>query len=117
MCLLVLCASKRGLDPSGLSKLHARIDDARVSQRPIAFVQDRDGDGLYQLGIHIGRYEPIFRAERFLPDGLIDFIVSHSERQVSLAGVGELNAFEKIRAILTRAGVSAELDRSAILAA
>ena len=115
MCLLVLSASKRAPDPSGLTRLHERIDDARVSQQPVAFVQHHNSEGLNELGIRIGRYEPIFSAERNLSDGLIDFILSSSVRQVSLAGVADVKLFEQIRSILTRAGLAAELDRAAIL--
>lgn len=115
MCLLVLCDTKRRHDPSLLDKLRARIDDARVLQKPVAFVRRETGDGLSALGIHIGRYEPIFRAGQDLPDGLIDFIISSEDRNVSLSGVAEPNLFERMRSVLTRAGVPAELDASAIL--
>ena len=115
MCLLVLCDTPSGMEPSGLSKLHARIDDARVSQRPIAFVHNQQGEGLSKLGIRIGRYEPIFSSEMNLPDGLIDFIVANSGRKVRLDGVAERNLFERVRSVLVRAGLSAELDRSALL--
>mmetsp|Transcript_7404 Transcript_7404/g.9674 ORF Transcript_7404/g.9674 Transcript_7404/m.9674 type:complete len:118 (-) Transcript_7404:730-1083(-) len=115
MCLLILCDIQKRQDPSRLDRLRARIDDARVLQRPVAFVRQENGDGLSALGIQIGRYEPIFRAGRDLPDGLIDFIVSSDDRNVSLSGVAEPNLFERIKSVLTRAGVSAELDASAIL--
>ncbi|MEL6414746.1 MAG: hypothetical protein AAFQ15_07390 [Pseudomonadota bacterium] len=72
-------------------------------------------EGLSALGIKIGRYEPIFRAGRDLPEGLIDFIVSSEDRNVSLSGVAEPNLFERVRSVLRRAGVPAELDSSAIL--
>lgn len=115
MCLLILCDIKKRQDPYRLDQLRARIDDARVLRRPVAFVRQENGDGLSALGIQIGRYEPIFRAGRDLPDGLIDFIVSSDDRNVSLSGVAEPNLFERIKSVLTRAGVSAELDASAIL--
>ena len=115
MCLLVLCDSQKRQDPSRLDALRARIDDARVIQRPVAFVRRESSEGLSALGIQIGRYEPIFRAGRDLPDGLIEFIVSSEDQNVSLSGVAEPNLFERIRSVLTRAGVPAELDKSAIL--
>lgn len=111
---------KNWLDPSGLSKLgnklRRRIDDARVAQRPVAFVHDRKGIGLSGLGLRIGRYEPIFNnAEFSLPEGLIDFIVSNSDPEISLAGIAELNHFEELQSVLTRSGFPTRLDRSAIL--
>lgn len=115
MCLLVLCDSQRRQDPSRLDALRALIDDARVIHRPVAFLRRESSEGLSALGIQIGRYEPIFRAGRDLPEGLIDFIVSSEDRTVSLSGIAEPTLFERIRSVLTRAGFPAELDKSAIL--
>lgn len=115
MCLLVLCDSKKQQDPSRLNALWELIDDARVIKRPVAFMRRESSEGLSALGIKIGRYEPIFRAGRDLPEGLIDFIVSSEDRNVSLSGVAEPNLFERVRSVLRRAGVPAELDSSAIL--
>ena len=115
MCLLILCDSQKRQDPSRLHELHARIDDARVTQRPVAFLRHESSAGLNALGIQIGRYEPIFRAGCDLPDGLIDFIVSSEDRNISLSGVAEPTLFERIRSVLTRSGFPAELDKSAIL--
>ncbi|MEL6666097.1 MAG: hypothetical protein AAFQ24_08170 [Pseudomonadota bacterium] len=83
--------------------------------RPVAFLRRESSEGLSALGIQIGRYEPIFRAGRDLPEGLIDFIVSSEDRTVSLSGIAEPTLFERIRSVLTRAGFPAELDKSAIL--
>lgn len=111
---------KRWLEPSGLTELsnelRRRIDDARVAQRPVAFVHDRQGIGLNGLGLRVGRYEPIFNnAEFSLPEGLIDFIVSSQDSEISLAGIAELDQFEELQSVLTRSGFPTRLDRSAIL--
>jgi hypothetical protein len=97
--------------------LSSVIDDARVEQCPVAYVRETKGFGFHSLGLNIGRYEPIFgtlESDRLLPDGLIDFIIKSGAREIRLAGFAEWAQFEKIKSVLSRAGLEANIEAAAL---
>jgi len=117
MCLLVICSHAGRLEPSLLEgfsdRLRQIVDSARVDRRPVAYVQRREGISLNGLGLHIGRYEPIFGAfdiESGLSSGLIDFITKSATTHISLAGLADWDQLERFRGLLMRAGFKTEID-------
>ena len=93
------------------------IDDARVEQRPVAYVRESKGFGFHSLGLKIGRYEPIFgtsESDRMLPDGLIDFIMKSGMREIRLAGFADWAHFEQTKSVLSRAGLVANIEPAAM---
>ena len=93
------------------------IDDARVEQRPVAYVRESKGFGFHSFGLKIGRYEPVFgtaESDRMLPDGLIDFIMKSGMREIRLAGFADWAQFEKIKSVLSRAGLNANIEAEAM---
>ena len=121
MCLLVVCHQVGRLDPIRLASvsetLSSVIDAARVDDRPVAYLQKRQGVGFDGIGVRIGRYEPVFgtsETEETLPEGLIDFILSHSGSRISLAGIADWAKFEEFQSILSKAGLRASIDPAVI---
>lgn len=117
MCLLVVCRQVGRLDPVRLASvsetLSSVIDAARVDHRPVAYLQKRQGVGFDGIGVRIGRYEPVFgtsESEETLPEGLIDFILSHSGSRISLAGIADWAKFEEFQSMLSKAGLRASID-------
>ncbi|MCR9270607.1 MAG: hypothetical protein ACX94B_07875 [Henriciella sp.] len=121
MCLLVVCHHVGGLDPTVLKTvsdtLSRVIDAARVDQRPVAYIQERQSVGFDGLGLHVGRYEPIFgqsESDGVLPDGLIDFLLRSPETGITLAGFADWSKFEAVQSVLTKAGLCAHIDAAAM---
>lgn len=121
MCLLIVCHHVGGLDPADLEivsdTLSRVIDAARVDHRPVAYIQERDGVGFDGLGVHVGRYEPIFgqsATDGVLPDGLIDFILRSPEPGITLAGFADWSKFKAVQSVLKKAGLFAQIDSAAM---
>lgn len=124
MCILVISNLLRVLDHSRFvqvsKSVQDRIDEARLKQRPVAFVQNDQSAGFDEMGVRIGRYDPIFRmraCEDVLPDGLTDFIVRQSPRRVSVLGMTTRQQFSRIIRALNLAGIPAGGEANAILLA
>jgi|GEM_PF-3011673 len=122
MCVLVLSNYFEAIDPIAASKVSTQIDElinhARVEQRPVAFLQCKDGRGFGGLGVRVGRYEPIFvLPERGaqLPSGLIEFIVRHAGASIELAGVAAERQFQRLQDTLQRSGYSTRMARETTL--
>jgi hypothetical protein len=122
MCVLVISNLLRVFDHSRLAQIsnrvQARIDEARVQQRAVAFVQNQQSAGFDEMGVRVGRYDPIFRmqaSEDTLPTGLTDFIVRHSPERVSVVGITTRQQFLRIIRTLGLAGISAGGEANAIL--
>ncbi len=122
MCLLVISNCCEPLDRRRLfnvsERINALIDQARVAQRPLAFLQGTEGLSFDGIGLRIGRYEPIFTVSDFggtLPSGLIDFIVGRAEREIQLAGVAALSTFERLQRLLHHCGYSTVIGAESAL--
>ncbi|MEL7109176.1 MAG: hypothetical protein AAGJ68_15275 [Pseudomonadota bacterium] len=122
MCVLIISNFLRALDHARFvevsKSVQARIDEARLQQRAVAFVQNHQSAGFDEMGVRIGRYDPIFRmqaCEDTLPTGLTDFIVRHSPMRVSVLGMTTRQQFLRITQTLGQAGISAGGEANAIL--
>jgi len=122
MCLLVVSNYFEKLDPTHLlcvsGRLNAVINEARVDERPVAFLQSQNGASFDSVGVRIGRYEPIFTADdhdNTIPSGLIDFIVGQAANQIQLAGVAALSQFERLGRALHRSGYSTKIEAETTL--
>ncbi len=122
MCLLVISNCLEKLDRSRLSGVSTEINKvisaARLEMRPLAFLQSSNGMSFDELGVRIGRYEPIFtiRGHReTLPSGLIDFVVRNATNQIQLAGVAVLSHFDQLSAILLKSGYTTTIEQESVL--
>ena len=121
MCLLVISNWSEKLDPARLDvsrRINALIEQARVAQRPLAFLRGTKGVSFDDIGLRIGRYEPIFTANDFgctLPSGLIDFIVDGAASEIQLAGVASLYSFERLQDVLHRSGYTTIIGAKSVL--
>jgi hypothetical protein len=122
MCLLVISNWSEKLDLARRlyvsRKINALIEQARVAQRPLAFLQGTKGVSFDGIGLRIGRYEPIFTASDFggtLPSGLIDFIVGSAAREIQLAGVASFYSFERLLGVLHRSGYTTMIGVKSVL--
>lgn len=98
-----------------ISKL---INAARISMRPLAYLQSSNGMSFDDLGVRIGRYEPVFTIPSIgeaLPSRLIDFIVGNAANQVQLAGVAARSQFEHFGLILLRSGFTTTIESQSAL--
>ena len=122
MCILVISNFLRVFDHSRFvqvsKSVQAHIDDARTKQRAVAFVQSQQSAGFDEMGVRIGRFDPIFRmrpCESILPFGLTDFILGHAPKRVSVIGMTTRDQFLQIVRTLNQAGIAAGGEANAIL--
>lgn len=121
MCLLIMFRQTDRLDPARRNSvsetLSNAIDDARVERRPVAYMRENKSFGFHAFGLNVGRYEPIFGAlegDRILPDALIEFLMKSDMREIRLAGFADGAYFEKMKSILNRAGLKANIEAAAM---
>lgn len=94
------------------------IGAARTSMRPLAFLQGSDGMSFDDLGLRIGRYEPLFKMPQIgeaLPPSLIDFIVGNATTQIQMAGVSARSQFDHFGHVLQRSGFAMTIDPESAL--
>lgn len=117
MSILVISDCFKTPDQTELSRLtaylRALINRARRNHRAIVFLQPKASLGFDQIGVNIGRFEPIFQirpCQAWLPEGLTDFLVSRRERKLHLSGIAPQARFEDMSAMFERGGFSLEAD-------
>lgn len=122
MCVLVVSDYPPALDAACLSQVSAHIGElvcfARMDQRPVAFLHQRDGSGFGSMGIRIGRYDPIFTMSAcgdVLSAGLAEFIVRNARQPIQLAGIATAPCFSRLRRSLDRSGYATEMDQTSTL--
>ena len=110
------------LDKRQLARVSMRlkklINAARAELRPLAFLHGAHGNSFDELGLRIGRYEPVFTArvgDDIMPAGLIEFIVGQAGQQVQIAGIAALEQFERLGQIFQRSGYSATIAERSVM--
>ena len=122
MCLLVISDFSATLKDVRFAQISSHISglvcSARLGNKPVAFLHRKNGSGFGQLGVRIGRYDPIFAMSECgngMPAGLAEFIVRHAAQPIQLAGIAAAGQFARLREIFQRAGFASEVEAQSTL--